>query len=42
MYTPPTLTPVGDFKSVTNGAGKARARDFFGLPALFVIYWSWT
>ncbi|WP_268918853.1 hypothetical protein [Actinomyces trachealis] len=41
MYCKPTITTIGNFKDVTNGAGKARERDLLGFSALIVIHWPW-
>lgn len=41
MYSAPALTPVADFKPVTNGGGKAKEKDIWGFRALIVIHWPW-
>ncbi|WP_251883476.1 lasso RiPP family leader peptide-containing protein [Bifidobacterium longum] len=41
MYTKPTVTTIGSFKEVTNGAGKAHEKDLLGFRALIVLYWPW-
>jgi len=42
MYSSPTLTPVADFRSATNGGGKAKEKDLLGFSALIVIHWPWS
>lgn len=41
MYSKPTVTAIGSFKELTNGAGKAREKDLLGFRALIVIHWPW-
>lgn len=41
MYTKPTVTTIGSFKEVTNGAGKAHEKDLLGFRALIVLHWPW-
>jgi hypothetical protein len=36
------LTPIAQFKDVTNGGGKARERDLLGFRAVIVIHWPWS
>lgn len=42
MYSTPTITKIGDYRKLTNGAGRARERDLIGFPALIVLYWPWS
>ena len=41
MYRKPTITKIGSFAKLTNGAGAARERDLLGFSALIVIHWPW-
>ena len=41
MYQKPTITKIGNYRTLTNGAGKARERDLLGFSALIVIHWPW-
>ncbi|WP_143223543.1 lasso RiPP family leader peptide-containing protein [Actinomyces acetigenes] len=37
VYTPPTLTHVGSFKSLTKSLGRLRCRDIFNARALWTV-----
>ena len=39
MYQKPTITKIGSYRTLTNGAGTARERDLLGFRALIVIHW---
>lgn len=41
MYQKPTITKIGSYRTLTNGAGTARERDLLGFRALIVIHWPW-
>lgn len=34
MYQKPTITKIGNYRTLTNGAGKARERDLLGFSAV--------
>ena len=39
MYQKPTITKIGSYRTLTNGAGSER--DLLGFRALIVIHWPW-
>ncbi|MEG3270615.1 lasso RiPP family leader peptide-containing protein [Streptococcus suis] len=41
MYQKPTITKIGSYRTLTNGAGGAHERDLLGFRALIVIHWPW-
>ncbi len=41
MYMAPTISKIGGFNELTNGAGSYRNRDLLGFRALVVIYHPW-
>lgn len=41
MYNKPTISKIGGYRTLTNGAGKAREKDLLGFKELIVIHWPW-